>query len=208
MAIKRWLILAGLILVVAVGVPAKKTGDVGQETEDAGRETGDKRQKAGNQTGPRTVREFFMALPGRYFGIECCGEKGPVKAKERYLEQYLTVEDTANGYMSAGGDAAQDAFVMALFKRADGSYLIGLFTYGEGGVEDTPWTVFLDYRGGKFKDVSRSVVPRYNKAKFVYELPRNGTTVEVFAKDEMNDLNKGKKLHDLVWKAGKFEVRR
>jgi hypothetical protein len=158
---------------------------------------------------PRTVREFFMALPGRYFGIECCIDKDARKAKERYLKQYLTVEDTANGYMSASGDAAQDGFVMALFKRADGTYLIGLYTYGEGGVEDTPWTIFLNYKGGKFTDVSRSVVPQYKKEKFVYELPRNGTTVEVFAKDESGeDWNKGKKVHDLVWEKGVFKVSR
>ena len=157
---------------------------------------------------PRTVRDFFMALPGEYFGIECCINQPLRKSKQAYLKQYLTVEDTANGYMAASGDAAQDGFVMALFKRPDGSYLIGLYTYGEGGVEDTPWTVFLNYKGGKFTDVSRTVVPRYNKEKFVYELPRKGTTVEVFAKDESGDWNKGKKVHDLVWETGRFRVRK
>ena len=178
---------------------------------------------AGQARQPRTVRDFFMALPARYFGIECCisqqsafsnqpsavrSQQLQREAKERYLKQYLTVEDTANGYMSASGDAAQDGFVMALFKRADGSYLIGLYTYGEGGVEDTPWTIFLNYKGGKFTDVSRMVVPQYNKEKFVYELPRNGTTVEVFAKDESGDWNKGTKVHDLVWEKGVFRVRK
>ena len=86
--------------------------------------------------------------------------------------------------------------------------MIGLYTYGEGGVEDTQWTVFLNYKGGKFTDVSRTVVPRYNKEKFVYELPRKGTTVEVFAKDESGEWNKGKKVHDLVWETGRFRVRK
>ena len=157
---------------------------------------------------PRTVRDFFMALPAEHFGIECCVNQPLRKAKEQYLKQYLTVEDTANGYMSASGDAAQDGFVMALFKRPDGTYLIGLYTYGEGGVEDTPWTVFLNYKGGKFTDISRTVIPQYNKEKFVYELPRKGTTVEVFAKDESGEWNKGMKVHDLVWEKGAFRVKR
>ncbi|MBK9768915.1 MAG: hypothetical protein IPP63_18890 [Chloracidobacterium sp.] len=47
------------------------------------------------------------------------------KQKPEYLKRYLKVEDTANGYMSGYGDAAQEGFVMALFKRPNGSYLIG-----------------------------------------------------------------------------------
>ena|ERR1043165_7714688 len=155
---------------------------------------------------PRTVREYFMALPSKYFSIDCCASdtKPYGKAKADYLTRYLDVEDTANGYLSGDGDAAQEGFVMALFKRADGSYLIGFYTHGEGGVEDTPWTVFLNYRNGKWSDVSRQVVTGYNKFKYIYELPRTGTTVSVFKKNEMGDGYKGKKLYDLEWKNGRF----
>ena len=95
---------------------------------------------------PKTVREFFMALPERYFSIECCSDVrgGFKKRKAAYLERNLNVEDTSNGYLSGHGDAAQDGFVMALFKRPNGTYLVGLYTFGEGGVGDTPWTVFLN----------------------------------------------------------------
>jgi len=153
---------------------------------------------------PKTVRDFFMVLPDKYFGIECCSFVPKSKQKTEYLKRYLKSEDTANGYMSGYGDAAQDGFVMALFKRQDGTYLIGLYTNGEGGAEDTPWTVFLNYSGGKWTDVSRSVVPGHDKLKYIYELPRNGTTVEVFSKKEEADGYKDKKLYDLEWKNGKF----
>jgi hypothetical protein len=126
------------------------------------------------------------------------------KQKAEYLKRYLTVEDTANGYMSGSGDAAQEGFVMALFKRPNGTYLIGFYTEGEGGVGDTPWTVFLNYSAGKWTDVSRTVIANFNKTKYIYILPRHGTTVEVFATDENADGYKGKKLHDLAWKNGKF----
>lgn len=156
---------------------------------------------------PKTVRDFFLALPDKYFSLDCCMTMPRSKQKPEYLKRYLKVEDTANGYMSGYGDAAQEGFVMALFKRPNGSYLIGFYTYGEGGVEDTPWTVFLDYKAGKWTDISRKLITNYSKEKYIYELPRNGTTVEVFAKDENGtDLYKGKKLHDLVWKDGKFTV--
>ncbi|HEX8369766.1 MAG TPA: hypothetical protein VF604_14565 [Pyrinomonadaceae bacterium] len=154
---------------------------------------------------PKTVRDFFMLLPAKYFSLDCCIGKDARKSKQEYLERYLNVEDTANGYLSGAGDAAQEGFVMTLFKRANGTYLIAFYTYGEGGVEDTPWCVFLDYKNGKWTDVSRAVVPNYNAKKYIYELPQQGTTIEVFGKDEMGeDFYKGKKLYDLAWQNGKF----
>lgn len=158
---------------------------------------------------PKTVRDFFMLLPAEYFSLDCCINKSLRKGKEEYLRRYLDVEDAANGYMKGSGDAAQDGFAMALFKHSNGTYLIAFYTYGEGGVEDTPWCVFLDYKNGKWTNVSRTVVPNYNAQKYIYELPRRGTTIEVFAKDEMGeDFYKGKKLYDLTWENGKFSVKR
>jgi hypothetical protein len=151
---------------------------------------------------PKTVRDFFMLLPAKYFSLDCCNDKNYRRGKEKYLKQYLLVEDAANGFMSGGGDGA-------LFKRADGSYLIGFYTEGEGGPEDVPWCVFLDYKNGRWTDVSRAVVPNYDAVKRVYQLPRRGTTVEVFQKDENGEgFNRGKKLYDLTWQNGKFTVKR
>jgi hypothetical protein len=48
------------------------------------------------------------------------------------------------------------------------------------------------------------VAPNYNKHKFIYVLPRKGTTVQVFAAEENADGYKGKKLYNLRWKNGKF----
>jgi hypothetical protein len=159
---------------------------------------------------PKTVRDYFMLLPEKYFSLDCCmaSAKSYRQAKEKYLTQYLEVEDTANGFMRAGGDAAQEGFEMALFKRLKGSYLIAFYTVGEGGMEDTPWCVFLDYRNGKWKDVSVAVVPNYSKEKYVYKLPRKGTVIEVFQKEETADWYTGKKLHDLVWNGGKFSIKK
>ncbi|HEX8735723.1 MAG TPA: hypothetical protein VF721_10395 [Pyrinomonadaceae bacterium] len=158
---------------------------------------------------PKTVRDFFMLLPAKYFSLDCCMDKNYRRGKEKYLKQYLIVEDAANGFMSGGGDGAQEGFEMALFKRGDGSYLIGFYTEGEGGPEDVPWCVFLDYKNGKWTDVSRAVVPNYDAVKRIYQLPRRGTTIEVFQKDENGEgFYRGKKLYDLIWQNGKFTVSR
>ena len=157
---------------------------------------------AAQQKEPKTVRDFFMSLPEQYFSLDCCLYKRTYRqAKIEYLKRYLMVEDTPNGFMSGGGDAAQEGFEMALFKRADGSYLVALYTYGEGGIEDTPWCKFLDYSKGKWTDVSRRVVPDYSKEKYEYKLPRRGTTIEVYTKVEEGEPTK---LYDLVWNKSRF----
>lgn len=158
---------------------------------------------------PKTVRDYFMLLPAKVFSIECCLERTPKLSKEAYLTKYLEIEDTANGYMKGGGDGAQEAFEMALFKKPDGSYLIGFYTVGEGGVEEVPFAFFLQYKAGRWTDVSKTVIPGYDPLTRIYQIPRHGTTIEVFQKDEAaDDFNKGKKLHDLLWKNGKFTIKK
>lgn len=133
-------------------------------------------------------------------------DKDCSKARAEYLKTYTEVEDTANGYFKGGCDGAQSCIEMAIFKRPDGTYLVGLATSGEM-MNDF---YFLDYKDGKWSDISSTVVPEFSKKNW-YELPRVGTTVKVFAKkivEQGKDYEiseKGKKLYDLEWKDGKFE---
>ena len=157
---------------------------------------------------PKTVREFFELLPQKYFPLEGCGDN-PTKAncdraRAEYLKQFLEVEDTANGYMKGGCDGAQSCFQMALFKRPDGTYVVGLTTLFEAG-EDS---YFLEYVGGAWRDIGPKVVPGYGADK-AYELPRYGTTVEVYenklvAGEDYRE--RGRKLYDLAWRGGKFTI--
>ena len=156
-----------------------------------------------------SLRDLFMQLPEKYFSIDCCEGRTYREAKAKYLKLYLDVEDAKNGFLSGGGDGAQEAFELALFRRPNGTYLVAFYTVGEGGVEDYPWCVFLDYRAGKWRDLSKTVIPGYDPQKLIYQLPRRGTTIEVFQKDENGaDLYKGKKLYDLVWSGGRFSVKK
>ena len=151
---------------------------------------------------PKTVRDFFMLLPNKYFALE------PPLTKSEYLKRFLTVEDTANGYLEGSGDGAQGGLIMALFKRPDGNYIIGLNTFFEGGGE----CYFLEYKDGKWFNISTKAIPKFSK-KNIYKLPRYGTTIEVFAKkiiekgDDFEVFEEGEKLYDMEWKDGKFSIK-
>ena len=157
---------------------------------------------------PRTVRDFFNLLPEKYFKLEGCDratDKNCDRARAEYLKTFLQTEDAANGYLKAGCDGAQSCLTMALFKRANGTYIVGVNTSFEMGDD----YYFLDYAGGQWRDVSASVVPEFSKRN-MYELPRYGTTVPVFAKkiiEEGPDFmasEKGAKLYDLTWTGERF----
>ena len=173
---------------------------IGSENESAANKSQTKQ--------PKTVRDFFMLLSEKYFVLESCEpakDKDCRRAKLNYLKSFTEVEDTANGYLKGGCDGAQSCMEMALFKRPDGTYLVALNTSAEM-IEDFH---FLDYKNGVWTDVSAEIVPEFSR-KNMYEIPRKGTTVKVYAKkiiekgDDYEIAEKGAKLYDLEWKDGKF----
>lgn len=161
---------------------------------------------------PRTIRDFYMLLPEKYFVLEGCErdkDKDCRKAKLDYLKTFTEVEDTANGYLKGACDGAQSCLTMTIFKRPDATYLVAVMTEAEMMTEQ----YFLNYKNGEWTDVSADVIPQFSK-KNIYELPRQGTTVKVFAKkviekgDDYEISEKGAKLYDLVWKDGKFSIKK
>lgn len=157
---------------------------------------------------PKTVMDFFALLPNKYFNLEGCFpdvDKNCRKARAEYLESFTDVEDVKNGYFKGGCDGGQSCIEMTIFKRRDKSYVVALTTSAEMMDE----TYFLDYKNRVFSDISTKIVPEFSK-KNMYELPRYGTTVKVFAKKVIEKgvdyeiSEKGKKLYDLEWKEGKF----
>lgn len=156
---------------------------------------------------PKTVREFFNLLPQKYFTLEGCDiktDKNCAKARREYIENFLEVEDTANGYWKSGCDGAQSCLTMALFKRADSSYIVALKIEFEMGTDN----YFLEYKNGKWFDIAARVVPNFS-TKNIYELPRRGTTVEVYAKSTAGDNPaRGKKIYNLAWKNDGFSVKK
>lgn len=151
---------------------------------------------------PKTVREYFMLLPQKYFVIEDLS-----RDKNKYIERFLEIEDTKNGYMKAGGDGSQEHFEMALFKRPNGTHVVGLYVSGEWGEK----YYFLEYKNRRWLEVSKSIVPNYRKSN-IYQLPRYGTTIEVYERknfDAENNLGEtGKKLYNLIWRNGRFTIKK
>lgn len=97
---------------------------------------------------PRTIRDFYMLLPEKYFVLEGCErekDKDCRRAKVDYLKTFTEVEDTANGYLKGGCDGGQRCLEMTIFKRPDGTYLVAVSTEGEMIIEQH----FLDYDGGR-----------------------------------------------------------
>jgi len=168
-----------------------------------------KSETAESQTGqPRTVRDFFNLLPQKYFLLEGCEpqkDKNCDKARKEYVKKYLEIEDTANGFWKSGCDGAQSCLQMALFKRPDTGYIVAVQTLDE--MEETNY--FLEYKNGKWFDISAQVIPEFSN-KNIYELPRKGTTIEVFKKNfpEPNYSERGAKIYDLEWKGGKFTIKK
>jgi hypothetical protein len=153
---------------------------------------------------PRAVRDFFNLLPQKYFTLEGCEparDKNCERARRDYVKSYLEVEDAANGYWKSSCDGAQSCLRMALFKRPDNTYVVGVHTLHEA--DETNY--FLEYKGGQWFDISAKIVPEFSDRN-IYELPRYGTTVEVFKKNfpEPEFSERGPKIYELQWKNGKF----
>lgn len=157
---------------------------------------------------PKTVKDYFMALTDEYFVMEGCQwetDQDCEQAKKDYLRDFLEIDDPKNGYLKAGCDGAQSCLEMAIFRKSDGSHLVGISVTVEGESS----AVFLEFKDSGWVNVSETVVPGFSE-EVHYELPRNGTTMRVLAKVWKEDeegyqrLDLGDHLYSLKWEKGVF----
>lgn len=173
------------------------------------------------QNAPKTVEDFYMALPAKYIS-----PLGEIKDRRKLIK----TSDIANGYLYLSGEKAMPAWEgwaeIALFKKTNGEYLIGVVdgscaTFCYSGVE------FLEYKNGKWINVTSKVLPeisdktildRYKKIRpdsdeydeqnpphTNYELPQKGTTVKVNANEAGED---NTLLFELAWNGARFEIKK
>jgi hypothetical protein len=152
---------------------------------------------------PKTVLDYFYLLPQSYFEF-------PKSQLNSYLYSegfnMLTTVDEKNDYLRMAGDAAQVSIYMALF-RHKGRVLVGIYADGEGGGD----LDLMRYENGKWKDVTKSMLPVPYNENYHYIIPRYGTTIKVTTgnkEDNWEEYGRGKRVYDLVWTNGKFKVRR
>lgn len=141
------------------------------------------------QTELRTVVDYFLALPDRFTGETTREERNRLVSED---SGRLITKDLKNGYLAIAGDAGSPGFVVAIFKKPDGKYLVGVNPYFEIG-EDF---FILSFENGKWINFTRMVIPGYDP-KLHYVLPQYGTTIKV-------QNQAGKDLYELVWKGGQF----
>ncbi|MGI8639698.1 MAG: hypothetical protein ACR2MG_07065 [Pyrinomonadaceae bacterium] len=122
---------------------------------------------------PKTVTEFYLKLPAKYLQIL---EAIPNR------RSLIKTEDTANGYLRLESKDWEGWGEVALFKRANGSYVVAVTEYSCAPVCDGNLT-FLDYKNGKWKEIE--LLPRYTVGDL--RTAFHGATGRQPDEDEMNE---------------------
>jgi len=173
---------------------------------------------ATGQTLPRNVTDFYLALPGGINGIpgtqdsELPGFENDFffYANERnesrasilnYRKSLIKIEDIKNGYLRLESKDWKGWVEIALFKKADGSYVVAISQTGceptcRGGV------MFATYEKGRWKNVTKQVFPHSSQQRGYYQLPRVGTSIDLICGDKR--CSPGEKLAEFHWNKGRF----
>lgn len=144
----------------------------------------------------RTVTDYYLAMPDDQYSTDIEGNKIRGKAAlERYRRSLIKIEDKRNGYLRLEGPWEGWAEI-ALFKKKDGSYIVGHAETGCGPA-CSGFVKFYTFAGGKWTDVTSQVfdepsddeviaILKSNKIDIAesgtdvyYVLPRIGTTLKM-----------------------------
>lgn len=141
------------------------------------------------------MKDYFLLLPEKYF-------EGDLEQRTHWMldPKRGAVIDSLNGYLYAPGDGAQASIWVCLFKRLDGTVLIGVKTHPSDTNEIT-YLEFYSYDHGRWSDVTRRVLPISVDDALNYEMPRHGTTIKVTNR-------RGTRHYDLIWTKDVFKLRR
>lgn len=160
---------------------------------------------------PQNVLEYYMALPEKYMGnLTNIGDR----------KKTVEIKDLENGYLRLTATDLEGYGEAALFKNADGTKTFGIQTLGCGPVCETDSIYFLQYKNGRWLDVTREVLPKISEAELervlkcykpdaedgvadFYQLPRYGTTVKLFDNHDSEE----RLLYEFKWDGRKFTAR-
>ena len=143
---------------------------------------------------PKTVADFFLLVPERYVGY-------PLDFRQQLLrgERRGTVIDIKNGYISWNASDNPEEFEFAIFRKNNGKYVVAFSSPGDPGLFPSRFFL-LTYDNGKWRNVTRALLPTgYNK-RFNYKLPREGRSIVV--------TSEWRERYHLTWTNDRFRVRR
>jgi hypothetical protein len=147
---------------------------------------------------PKTVGDYFLLVPERYFPYDLSFRQDLLHGDHRGV-----VIDVRNGYISWDASDAPDAFEFVIFRKSNGSYVVAYNDTGDDFDQpgDGPGPMLLSYEGGKWRDVTKALLPVALDRKLGYKLPRNGRSIEVTNEQ-------GRKLYTLTWAHDRFRLER
>ncbi|MEP6903715.1 MAG: hypothetical protein ABJA66_18475 [Actinomycetota bacterium] len=149
---------------------------------------------------PKTVTDFFLSLPEKYFAPYINGEGATPNLRD-YRKSIIKIEDIKNGYLRIEEPTTEGWAEVAIFKKTNGKYIVGISQVGCGPSCSSEET-FLSYENGNWQEITAQVLPKITEAQvnaaykrgkvskenqsglLVYELPRTGTTIKVKTGDD------------------------
>jgi hypothetical protein len=141
---------------------------------------------------PKTVADFFRLVPERYMmGYDFRFREGLLRGERRGA-----VVDIRNGYIYWNASDNPEEFEFAIFRKNNGKYIVA-FSVGYDADFDYSEFFLLSYDGGRWRDVTRELLPvRYNRTN-TYRLPRKGRSIVVTGEG-------GRTLYKLTWANDRF----
>ena len=156
-----------------------------------------------------SIVDYFMLLPAKNF-------EAPLSSWLRQMRMGGFFElcdakqrkkniDEKNGYMHCDGDGAQPSFEVALFRYRDGRPLLAVCSAELEADDSSNAFVYLSFfelgADGKMQETKHSIfpVPDREDGRWNFELPREGRTIAVRAREG------GKILNKITWNGEKFQ---
>lgn len=119
---------------------------------------------------PANIVEYFLLLPSDL--------QSRTVREMNYSERfaYMTGEgassfkiDIPNGYLRFDGETDQlkESQTIAIFKKKDGTKIIGISIYMEGGDADSYYYAFYKYSAGTWTEITETVLPKIPFSAFL-----------------------------------------
>jgi hypothetical protein len=150
----------------------------------------------------RTVVDYFMLLPQKFLGEPLSLAQRRAWVRDSAVDG--NVVDLKNDYLHVGEYGRS---VQAAVFRHKGRAVFAVSDREVSGDMSPPAVDkrafrLLRFEGGRWKDVTRALMPVRVDLRKIYTLPRVGTTIKV------ESATSDAIYYSLVWSGGKFKLRR